>query len=171
MTVYEAANLWVTRDMTIIPYNVIRKLKEYDCDDIIEITPPSINDRVYINRISYDKSHYGEIIDMIKSENGDYIYIVKTDDDEEISVNINELEVINSEYLPMWGTLWSFEDMLDINWLENNLQTMANCGFRIYESEDYGYIFGIDGAGYDFYESHWIPLYQARGLKWHDKEE
>ena len=44
---------------------------------------------------------------------------------------------------------------------------MADCGFRIYEQEDYGYIFGIDGAGYDFYEAHWIPLYKARGLKWH----
>ena len=51
------------------------------------------------------------------------------------------------------------------------MQIMANCGFRIYESEDYGYIFGIDGAGYDFYEAHWIPLYKAIGLKWHDNEE
>ena len=23
----------------------------------------------------------------------------------------------------------------------------------------------IDGAGYDFYEAHWIPLYNKRGLK------
>lgn len=26
---------------------------------------------------------------------------------------------------------------------------------------------GINGAGYDFYESHWIPLYQALGYSWH----
>lgn len=45
---------------------------------------------------------------------------------------------------------------------------MADCGFRIYESDDFGgYIFGIDGAGYDFYDAHWIPLYKARGLRWH----
>ena len=71
----------------------------------------------------------------------------------------------------MWGTMWSFDDNCDASWLENNLQAMANCGFRIYESEDYGYIFGIDGAGYSFYDAHWIPLYKARGLKWHDNEE
>lgn len=47
---------------------------------------------------------------------------------------------------------------------------MADCGFRIYEQEDYGYIFGIDGAGYDFYDEHWCPLYKARGLRWHDEE-
>lgn len=40
-------------------------------------------------------------------------------------------------------------------------------------SEDYGYLIGIDGAGYDFYKAHWLPLYKARGLHWHkeDKEE
>lgn len=29
---------------------------------------------------------------------------------------------------------------------------------------------GIDGAGYDFYEAHWEPLYKARGLHWHSEE-
>ena len=24
--------------------------------------------------------------------------------------------------------------------------------------------------GYDFYENHWIPLYKARGLQWHETE-
>ena len=70
----------------------------------------------------------------------------------------------------MWGTMWSFGDNVDDWWLEKNggLQAMSNCGFRIYESEEFGYFFGIDGAGYDFYESHWEPLYKARGLQWHD---
>ena len=72
-------------------------------------------------------------------------------------------------FLPMWGTMWSFNDNVDCWWIEeeSNRQSMADCGFRIYEQEDYGYIFGIDGMGYDFYEAHWIPLYKARGLQWH----
>ena len=45
---------------------------------------------------------------------------------------------------------------------------MSRCGFRIYESEEFGYFFGIDGAGYSFYDEHWVPLYRARGLHWHD---
>ena len=54
-------------------------------------------------------------------------------------------------------------------WYEGDgSKLMSECGFRVYESEDFGFIFGIDGAGYDFYESHWIPLYKARGLRWHD---
>jgi hypothetical protein len=72
-------------------------------------------------------------------------------------------------FLPMWGAMWTFGNITDQWWLEDerNLKAMADCGFRIYEQEDYGYVFGIDGMGYDFYEAHWIPLYKARGLQWH----
>ena len=70
--------------------------------------------------------------------------------------------------LPMWGTMWSFGDDY---WLEEKggLRVMSQCGFRIYKSGEFGYFFGIDGVGYDFYEAHWTPLYEARGMKWHDE--
>lgn len=82
------------------------------------------------------------------------------------------MEEERDSFFPMWGTMWSFGDSADHWWLEEegNLQKMADCGFRIYEQKDYGYIFGIDGAGYDFYEAHWIPLYKACGFKWHSDE-
>ena len=79
----------------------------------------------------------------------------------------------DANYLPMWGTMWSFGDSADDYWLEeeDGLELMAECGFRIYEQEDFGYLFGIDGAGYSFMDEHWSPLYKARGLRWHEKEE
>ena len=79
----------------------------------------------------------------------------------------------DADYLPMWGTMWSFGDSADDYWLEKRggLELMAECGFRIYEQEDFGYLFGIDGAGYSFMDEHWIPLYKARGLHWHREEE
>ena len=79
----------------------------------------------------------------------------------------------DADYLPMWGTMWSFGNSADDYWLEekDGLELMAECGFRIYEQEDFGYLFGIDGAGYSFMDEHWIPLYKARGLRWHEKEE
>lgn len=74
-----------------------------------------------------------------------------------------------AEPLPMWGTMWSFEDKADDHWLENGgLKLMSQSGFRIYRSEEFGYFFGIDGAGYNFYDAHWTPLYEARGMRWHD---
>ena len=74
----------------------------------------------------------------------------------------------SEDVLPMWGTMWSFGDDY---WLEEQggLRVMSQCGFRIYKSEEFGYFFGIDGVGYDFYEAHWMPLYEARGVKWHDE--
>lgn len=54
-----------------------------------------------------------------------------------------------------WVKEWDF--------IRENLQKVADCGFRIYEHDDYGIYLGIDGGGYDFYEAHWIPLYKAAG--------
>lgn len=76
------------------------------------------------------------------------------------------------ETLPIWSTMWSFRERIDDYWLRegDGLKAMSECGFRIYESEDFGIFFGIDGAGYDFYADHWIPLYKARGLHWHEED-
>ncbi len=165
MTIKEATELWVNRDMTAVPKSVVEKLFRLSNDlDIIEITPPTKYNRVEV----YGTSGGGEITACSKSGD-DYIYEIKTDGGETVALKADSFDVCYDDWLPMWGTLWSFDNSLDRVWLEDpdNLQKMANCGFRIYESEDYGYLFGIDGAGYDFYEAHWIPLYKARGLKWH----
>lgn len=50
----------------------------------------------------------------------------------------------------------------------DGIKKMSECGFRIYEHDEWGYFFGIDGCGYSFYDEHWIPLYKKRGLQWHD---
>lgn len=73
--------------------------------------------------------------------------------------------------LPMWGTMWTFGESLDEDWVRSHggLAAMRECGFWVYDDEDLGIFFGINGAGYDFYEQHWIPLYKARGLKWHEE--
>lgn len=81
---------------------------------------------------------------------------------------VTESEYEPDEVLPMWGTMWSFSDPTDEWWLEEQgIKLMSDIGFRIYRHEEYGYFFGLDGAGYDFYEAHWIPLYKAMGLSWH----
>ena len=83
----------------------------------------------------------------------------------------DDFEVERDTYFPMWGTMWSFSEAADEYWLTemDGIKLMSDCGFRVYESDSFGYFFGIDGAGYDFYDEHWIPLYKARGLKWHDQ--
>ena len=72
------------------------------------------------------------------------------------------------DVFPMWGTMWQPGDALPDWWIEKNLEGLASCGFRVYESEDFGYLLGIDGAGYSFFDEHWIPLYDLAGMHWHD---
>ncbi len=169
MTVREAAKELV-REFDRVPRSVVEKLiVASDYNDIVEITPPGAYDHVYILCGDHD-GEYGEIVESGVGEDEDQYCIELDGSEERIVLEEGDFEVQRDDGLPMWGTMWAFGDSCDDYWLEKmgGLQKMADCGFRIYESEDYGYIFGIDGAGYDFYEAHWVPLYRARGLQWHD---
>lgn len=166
MTIREATERWMG-EFSRIPIGIVEKLLKANPDEVQEITPPGEHDRVDV----WGGEHSGEgEITGYDEETGQYT--VEMDDGEAIQAEAEDFEVLRDSFLPMWGTMWAFGDPADEDWLENGgLQKMADCGFRIYEQEDYGHIFGIDGAGYDFYDEHWIPLYRARGLHWHDEEE
>jgi hypothetical protein len=171
MTIREAAREWVS-EMNAIPYSLVEKLSNYNNDELHEITPPGRGDYVYILSGEFD-GEYGYIENKVEGNEDRYIIQLDGKEDE-IELEEGDFEVQRDGYFPMWGTLWAFGEQLDNDWItgqycESGRQAMADCGFRIYEQEDYEYIFGIDGAGYDFYESHFIPLYLARGLAWHDK--
>lgn len=161
MTISEAAHAWVG-EMNAFPYSMIKTLIAADPDSWTEVTMPAVGNRVYV----YDRQSEGEITEAFA--NGKYR--VDVDRGGDFTVSADEFELVQDTTLPMWGTLWSFGDSCDDWWLSDDggIKKMSECGFRIYEHEEWGYFFGIDGAGYDFYEAHWIPLYKVRGLQWHD---
>ena len=144
MTIREACELWVSRDMNAIPQSVLVKLQQLDPDDLAELTPILKGDRVY----SYTFDESGEVADLDSDEE---TATVELDNGTVATCDLDQLE--RQDYARF------------------HLEEMAACGFRLYESEDYGLIFGIDAAGFDFYEAFWIPLYKARGLRWHDEAE
>ena len=168
MNIKSACQSWV-QEFNEVPGSVLGKLMHFD-DSVHEITPFVIGETV---RVVFDEyaGEEGEIVEI----NEDTLKI-KLNSGETIEKYKNDIE--SAEYkdvLPMYSWLWTFGSVIDEEWLtgkygKSHLQEMANLGFRIYESEDYGIVFGIDGAGYDFYEAHWIPLYKLRGLKWHTEE-
>ena len=174
MTMLEACRSWV-REFNAIPYSAVSKIMEFD-ESIQEITPPALYQRVRI----WADEHCGEKGEVIETnvDDTDGLYKIKLDSGEEVLKYKDDLEIIELEGdLPIWGFMWTFEENIDTEWangdyLGSHLQEMANAGFRIYESEDFGLLFGIDGAGYDFYGTEedpgpWLKLYKARGLKWH----
>lgn len=82
-------------------------------------------------------------------------------------------EIVNGDnegYIdfPMWGWVWgtTYSDWITDEWIEEHIEELEDIGFTIIHHDEYGYFLGIDGAGYDFYEAHWIPLYDLLGFKW-----
>lgn len=168
-TLAEATQAWVA-EFSRFPTDMIETLMAAcDPDDWMEVTPPAVGDRVYLYAAESDMDE-GEIIDY-DDENGQYK--IKDDDGFEFWTTTDEFDVDRYDITPMWGSMWQFKDMLDDDWLEegDGIQALADCGFRIYHHTEWGYFFGIDGAGYDFYSAHWEPLYKKRGLQWHEREE
>lgn len=106
------------------------------------------------------------IHDMIENDIGNFEDITPYSDDPDDG----DYPPCDYEYgLPMWGTMFAPHDGFHEMWIREHLQEVKNCGFTIFDS-DYGLFLGIDGCGYDFYESHWTPLYDAEGMAWHDEQ-
>ena len=168
-TIEDCTRLWVSQ-FNAIDQSMIAKLMELDPDDWHEVTTPSEGDRVYVYNLPDDvetTEHNGELRDYDEESE---LYCVELDDGTLVSLEESDFDVEYDGGLPMWGTMWNFGDSADDWWLEegDGVRVMSECGFRIFESEEFGYFFGIDAAGFDFYEAFWCPLYKARGLHWHD---
>lgn len=154
---------------------------EVDIDDVEAVVYNG--EELSIMEINYDEETvelYGEIVMPIKGiqevvyKNENIKVIESNEDTLKLDYTLKKVDYdeVDKEYdgwLPMWGTLWTFGDVSDEDWARENPELVAECGFRIFEDSETGDIYlGIDGAGYNFYEAHWIPLYKARGLQWHN---
>ena len=101
-----------------------------------------------------------------------YSFLNGSEDFEEETIFTENDDPEPDSHFPAWSNMWCFSETADERWFdsEQGIKILSECGFRVYRSEDFGLVFGIDGAGYNFYEYHWLPLYEKRGLQWHDKE-
>jgi hypothetical protein len=80
----------------------------------------------------------------------------------------------------MWGTMFLVNEPVDKRRIQALLKPVADTEDDLYGTEEVGdtgisafeidgeLVLGINGAGYDFYEHHWIPLYTALGYAWHE---
>jgi hypothetical protein len=80
----------------------------------------------------------------------------------------------------MWGTMFLVNDPVDKRWIKSLLHPVTDEEDELSGYEEVGdtgifafdidgqIVLGINGAGYDFYEHHWIPLYEALGYGWHE---
>jgi hypothetical protein len=80
----------------------------------------------------------------------------------------------------MWGTMFLVNDPVDKERIQALLKPIDDPEDELYGSQEVGetgisafaiageLVLGINGAGYDFYAHHWLPLYEALGYGWHE---
>lgn len=167
MNIEEATKKWVD-EFSFVSQTLVQNAVGENYEDWIDLTRNiiSVGDTVY-----YDGEDW-EVLEVKEDR-----LVLEPMDMNLDNVEVDEWEVepeddYYSGLFPMWGTLFNPKEKLDEDWIVNNLKKVKECGLRAFEYYPTGDIFlGVDGAGYNFYDNHWIPLYKARGLHWHEVEE
>ena len=117
---------------------------------------------------------YGEWLDDIRilaPTPEQYTETCRDDCDKNISCDECGYECYYEEIptIPMWSWVFVPDEYIDEVWIKEHAKEIwSKCGIIVYETDELGVYLGINGAGYNFYEAHWIPLYKLRGLKWHE---
>lgn len=70
--------------------------------------------------------------------------------------------------IPMWDTWFQLEGSL-YDFVYRHMVEVADLGLVIIYHDEVLWGLGVDGAGYDFYEHHWIPLAKLYG--WIEEDE
>ena len=80
-------------------------------------------------------------------------------------IRLKELTSPNEQVvslIPEWRTLWKMNNPADEKWARKHIDTIQQCGFRVYEYPKMGLLLGLDEVKGDLYKNYWTPLYQAR---------
>ena len=163
------------------------KLPEYQTpawnklkDDVVKRIDHDFND-VRLENLNKTYPDWYEYIVMTEprmEDLKDYFGEYKLSDKEfeekhtESEIDDAKTELRDQQQEIMWGTLFEAKDQfLADKILENSDAIINDAGFRIIDisrrDEDGAYgtgvFLGVNGAGYDFYEQHWVPLYRIFG--------
>ncbi len=142
----------VSHDFNELRLENIKKVNENYFEDIITTEPRMEDVKDFfgdssLTNVQFEKKHDESEIDDAKSE------------------------LMDQQREIMWGTLFEAKDQFLANKIiENSEEVINGAGFTIIDLSrsnegEYqtGVFLGVNGAGYDFYEAHWVPLYRLFG--------
>lgn len=160
-TIQKAAEEMVN-SMNAFPRDMLEALYSKDDYDWEIISPLREGQRVYCR----DLMENGDVESVDRKNHKVSVILEDSGETAVLSEDSVIPDPYYNEFFPMWGTLWQFRDDYMNEWVKDNIDAVAACGFSIYESKKYGIFLGVDGAGYNFLKEHFIPLYQASPLDW-----
>jgi len=137
----------IAHDFNDVPLENLERINEYWFEDVVHVEVSDNDIKDYLGVKSLDGVDEGQI------------------DDAKESLDMEQSEI-------MWGTLFEAKDtMLAEKILANDEKIINGLGFTIIDMSrsdkvdayQTGVFLGINGAGYDFYEQHWVPLYRLFG--------
>lgn len=99
-----------------------------------------------------------EILDEISMpddvDQDDFYEWLEAEKEDEVIQEFDE-----SEHYPMWSTLFEAKDNFLSRKVAESVDELYELGIGVIEHPDFNSMLFIGGAGYDFYEAHWIPMY------------
>jgi len=146
----ELADYYLNREFNARNFLEIQEMAQADLG-YIEVQNPS--EEYFLNKfLDYNEEYQQKIKKFtdLKKEGNEEIK-------EEFEVYLEEEQ--NNNY-PMWNTVWEINHCSDYF----SPEKLDEIGLGLFEFMDSSYIF-VAGAGYDFYEAHWIPLF-SKVLPW-----
>lgn len=144
----------------------IEKLAEVCCID----TDTVGENGVYSILSGMTESQEEQLMEIMKNEDLDSMF--ETDRIHDMIYEMDHVEI-------MWNTIFEAVDRYDASWLtENAKEVLEKTGIYVVDISntnipysDTGVYLAIAGAGYSFYDSHWIPLYVETDFSKYIKSE
>lgn len=155
----EQAEYYFNREFSSIPLDLLEQGQRGSLFKDIQI--PST--KILVQEFFDDRGNEKELKKEYRQEKG---IKVKDFDEEDFIDWIKENDEFDSwrcdkNWYPMWGTVFGCDEF----WVDSeysNVDKLYELGIGVI-SNDYGDYLFIAGAGYDFYEEHWIPLFKMIG--------
>ena len=124
MNIKEATEKWVN-GFNGIPLELIVKAYKDDIENIYEVTPITVGDRVWSN----EEQEEMEVLEINVDEG---TCEVVSYSDETFTLELGDISRENEDYFPMWGRMWTFGESIDNWWLEDedNQRKMLNVGLE-----------------------------------------
>ena len=152
-TAREQAEYYFDREFNAVPFELLKpRLDNYEA----EILYPS--DDVFLEdfKNENDIDDFNEKVVLGEYDNSEFDEFLK-ETDEFKSFKDDRL----TDYYPMWNWVFSAPQFyIDSDYMD--VDKLYQLGIGVIDDPT-GYYLFISGAGYDFYDAHWIPLFRELG--------